>query len=375
MIVDRRDFVLGSLAGMAMACTAGSDRATAPAEAPRAAAPPAPKSILILGGTGFLGPHVVTAAIARGHKLTLFNRGKTRPGLFPEIEKLQGDRDGKLEALADRSWDAVVDTSGYVPRIVKLSAELLAPRVKHYVFVSTISVYARDDVAGADESLELATIADPTSEDVRANYGALKALSEKAAEAAMPGRVATVRPGLIIGPGDPTGRFSHWPTRLAEGGEVLAPGDGSTPVQYIDGRDLGAWIVRLIEDGTVGTMNALGPEKRVTIKQVLDECNRALGGKAQLTWVDAEFLARHDVAGWRDMPMWIDNKGEMAGFGSTQNARALRAGLVFRPIGETAKDTVAWLETLPEDQRAKARSSGIKPDKEAKVLAAWKARG
>jgi 2'-hydroxyisoflavone reductase len=379
MTVDRRKFVIGSLAGslaagLAAGCGSTKDRGAAPAPAPRAAAPPARKTILVLGGTGFLGPHVVTSALARGHTVTLFNRGKTHPGLFPDVEKLHGDRDGKLEALVDRRWDAVVDPSGYVPRIVKLSADLLAPSVKHYVFISTISVYAKDDVVNADESAPVATIADPTNEDVKANYGALKALCEQAAEAAMPGRVANIRPGLIIGPGDPTGRFSHWPTRLSEGGEVLAPGDGSTPTQYIDGRDLGAWIVRVIEDGTAGTMNALGPENRVTMKSVLDECNRALGGKAQLTWVDADFLDKHEVGGWSDMPMWIDNKGEYAGFGTMQNARAVKAGLVFRPIGDTAKDTVAWLQTLPEDQRGKARSSGIKPDKEAKVLSAWKAR-
>ncbi|HEU4729644.1 MAG TPA: NAD-dependent epimerase/dehydratase family protein [Kofleriaceae bacterium] len=376
MTLDRRGFVLGSLAtGVAAACGSSADRsvATAPAPAPRAA-PPANKSILVLGGTGFLGPHVVTAALARGHTVTLFNRGKTHPGLFPEVEKLHGDRDGHLEALAGRSWDAVVDPSGYVPRIVKLSAELLAPRVGHYVFISTISVYARNDVVGADESAATETIADPTSEDVKASYGALKALSERAAEAAMPGRVAVVRPGLIIGPGDPTGRFTHWPTRLAEGGEVLAPGDGGTPVQYIDGRDLGAWIVKLVEDRTVGTMNALGPAQRTTMKQVLDACNHALGDKAQLTWVAADFLKQQGVEGWSELPMWIDNQGEYAGFGTMSNARAVRAGLVFRPIADTARDTLAWLDTLPEDQRARARSSGITPDKEARVLAAWKAR-
>jgi 2'-hydroxyisoflavone reductase len=290
------------------------------------------------------------------------------------VEKLHGDRDGHLEALANRSWDAVVDPSGYVPRLVKMSAELLAPRVKHYVFVSTISVYDKIDVVHADESLPVATIADPSNEDVKANYGALKALCEKAAEAAMPGRVANIRPGLIIGPGDPTGRFSHWPTRLAEGGEVLAPGDGSTPVQYVDGRDLGAWIVRVIENTTTGTMNALGPEKRVTMREVLEACNRTLGGKAQLTWVDADFLEKQDVRPWSDMPLWIPNKGEEAGAGTLDNTRAVKAGLAFRPIGDTAKDTLAWLETLPAEERAKARSSGIKPDKEAKVLAAWRSR-
>jgi 2'-hydroxyisoflavone reductase len=378
MIIDRRKLLLGSLAaGAATACGSNQDRgaALAPAPAPKAgAAPPAKKSILVLGGTGFLGPHVVTSALARGHAVTLFNRGKTHTGLFPDVEKLHGDRDGHLEALANRKWDAVVDPSGYVPRLVKLSAELLAPNVGHYVFISTISVYAKDDVVNADESNPAATIADPANEDVKTNYGALKALCETAAEAAMPGRVANLRPGLIIGPGDPTGRFSHWPTRLSEGGEVLAPGDGSTPTQYIDGRDLGAWIVKVIEDRTVGTMNALGPEHRVTMRQVLDACNAALGGKAQLTWVDADFLDKQGVEGWSEMPMWIDNKGEYAGFGTMQNARAVKAGLVFRPIADTARDTIAWLLTLPDDQRAKARSSGIKPDKEAKVLAAWKAR-
>jgi nucleoside-diphosphate-sugar epimerase len=386
MIVDRRTFVLGSLAaGAAAACGAGKQRPAATATAPTAtaAAPPAKQTILILGGTGFLGPHVVTAALARGHTVTLFNRGKTHPSLFPDVEKLHGDRDGHLEALANRRWDAVVDPSGYLPRLVKQSAELLAPSVRQYVFISTISVYPKEDVVNADESLATATLADPTNEDVKVNYGALKALCERAAEAAMPGRVTNLRPGLIIGPGDPTGRFSHWATRLAAGGEVLAPGDGSTPVQYIDGRDLGAWIVRLIEDGTVGTMNALGPAQHTTMKAVLDECNRALGGKAQLTWVAADFLDKQGVEAWSELPMWIDNKGEYAGFGTLANARAVKAGLVFRPIGDTAKDTLAWLDAasvegaadgLTAAQRQKARSSGIAPDKEAKVLAAWKAR-
>jgi 2'-hydroxyisoflavone reductase len=375
MTIDRRTFVLGSLAaGAAAACGSTADRAAATASEPKPAAPPARKKILVLGGTGFIGPHIVSAALARGHTVTLFNRGKTHPGLFPDVEKLLGDRDGHLEALANRSWDAVVDPSGYVPRIVKMSAELLAPSVKHYVFISTISVYAKMDVVGADESAPVETIDDPSNEDVKANYGALKALSEKAAEAAMPGRVANIRPGLIIGPGDPTGRFTHWPTRLAEGGEVLAPGDGSTPVQYIDGRDLGAWIVRVVENGTTGTMNALGPEKRVTMKEVLDECNRALGNKAQLTWVGTDVLEKEEVRPWSEMPLWIPNQGEYAGAGTLDNRKAVKAGLTFRPIGETAKDTLAWLPTAPADERVKARTSGIKPEKEAKVLAAWKAR-
>lgn len=374
MIIGRRRFIFGSLAAAAAAACGSKSSSSRSTPAP---SPQAKKSILILGGTGFLGPHVVTAALARGHSVTLFNRGKTRPELFPEVEKLRGDRDGQLEALHGRTWDACVDTSGYVPRIVKMSAELLAPNIKHYIFISTVSVYASGAPVGADEDAPLQTIDDPTSEDVKGNnfknYGALKALCEKAAEAAMPGRVANIRPGLIIGPGDPTGRFTHWPTRLAEGGEVLCPGDGSTPVQYIDGRDLGEWLVHLIEQGTVGTMNALGPERRITMKEVIDACNAAGGNKGTPVWVDSDFLAKHDVMPWAEMPMWIPNEGDEIGFGTTSNARALKAGLTFRPIGDTAKDTLAWLETLPDPLEQKFRSSGIQRDKEDKVLAAWKA--
>lgn len=374
-MIDRRRFLTGTLAASFAAACGGSrkDSPVVTSPDPKPAAKPAPKSILILGGTGFLGPHVVTAAQARGHTLTLFNRGKTHPGLFPSVEKLQGDRDGKLDALKGRTWDAVVDTSGYVPRIVKMSAELLAPSVKHYIFISTISVYDADNIPNADETAPLLKLKDPTNEVVRENYGALKAACEAAAEAAMPGRVANLRPGLIIGPGDPTGRFSHWPTRMAEGGEVLVPGDGTTPVQYVDGRDLGNWIVRVIEDQTMGIYNALGPETKVTMKEAMESCNRAAGNKAQLTWVPNDFLTKQGVSGWQDMPMWID-LADMPGFGTMVNKKAVAKGLQFRPLEDTAKDTLAWLETLPADEKAKARSSGIKRDKEEAVLAAWKAK-
>jgi len=359
--MNRRHFMIGTLA------------ACATAKLP----PPAPKkqTVLILGGTGFIGPHIVRALVARGHTVTLFNRGKTHAELFPELEKLRGDRDGKLDALRGRQWDAVIDPSGFVPRIVKMSAELLAPNVGHYVFISTISVYKTLDKPGLDETAPLETIDDPTNEDVKKNYGALKALSEQAAEKAMPGRVASVRPGLIIGPGDPTGRFTHWPWRLAQGGEVLAPGDGSTQVQYIDARDLAAWLAVLVERRTMGTYNALGPAQPTTMKQVVDACNAAGGNQATVTWVDASFLDKQEVHGWSDMPLWIDPVGEMAGFGQQSNARAVAAGLTFRPILDTAKDTLVWLATLPQDVRTKVASSGISADREQKVLAAWKAHG
>ncbi len=371
MKVTRRQFVLGSAAALAASACSSPSKKTVTESKPIEPPVDPKKKILILGGTGFLGPHIVRTAIERGHTVTLFNRGKTQPHLFPDIEKLQGDRDGKLDALEGRQWDAVVDPSGYVPRIVKLSADLLAPNVKHYIFVSTVSVYKDGAPVGADEGATLNTIDDPTNEDVKSNYGALKALSEQAAETAMPGRVANVRPGLIIGPGDPTGRFTHWPTRCADGGEVLAPGDGTTPVQYIDGRDLGAWIVTLIEQGTVGTMNALGPERKMTMREVLESCNTAGGNQATLTWVPWKFLEKHNVGPWMEMPMWVPSE-EDPGFGTMSNARAVKAGLVFRPLVETAKDTLAWLETLPADKRDRMRSSAIARDKELAVLAAWK---
>jgi 2'-hydroxyisoflavone reductase len=379
-MMDRRRFLFGSLAaagaaGLASCAPSQTPPAPAPTPTPKVAAtPPSKKKILILGGTNFLGPHVVDAAIARGHTVTLFNRGKTHAELYPDLEKLRGDRDGHLEALQGRSWDAVVDPSGYVPRIVTMSAQLLAPNVGHYVFISTISVYHRDNVVGDDETAPVETIADPTNEDVKTNYGALKALCEQAAERAMPGRVANIRPGLIVGPGDPTGRFTHWPWRASQGGEMIGPGDGTTPTQWIDGRDLGAWIVKVIEDKTVGVYNAMGPATRYPMKSALDACNEAAGNKAQITWVDGDFLTKHAVQGWSDMPMWIDNKGDDAGFGTMKNERAVAKGLAFRPCLDTARDTLAWLQTLPADQQAKVRSSGIKPEKEAEVLAAWHAK-
>ncbi len=326
--------------------------------------------ILILGGTKFLGPQIVDAARARGHTVTLFNRGQTDAELFPELEKLHGDRDGDLKALEGRAWDAVVDTSGYVPRIVRASAELLAPSVGQYVFVSSISVYADPVAAFSDESAKLATLPDPSSEKVEEHYGALKALSEQAAEAAMPGRVTSIRPGLIVGPMDPTDRYTYWPARMARGGQVLAPGSGEDPGQYIDARDLGAWIVHVIEEKHVGVYNAVGPAQKLSIKELLGAANQAAGNVAQLTWVDTAFIEEHEVAPWLELPAWT---GSDLGFATIVAQKAIDRGLAFRPALETAKDTLAWWLTLPEERRARPRA-GLAPDKEAKVLKAWKER-
>ncbi len=397
-MIDRRELLVGTLAGLA---AGGCSDKPGPSTVPQPiVTKPGPKKILILGGTGFIGPHIVDAARVRGHTVTLFNRGKTHPTLFPGVEKLIGDRDGKLDALANRTWDAVVDTSGYVPRIVKQSAELLAPSVGHYLFISTVSVYAKTDKIGGDETMAVSRLGDPASENVGKDYGALKAACETVCETALPGRVSILRPGWIVGPLDPTGRFTHWPARMAAGGEVLAPGDGSSPIQLIDGRDLAAWIVTLIENRSTGVFNALGPSNHpkvnLTIKQMLDDCNRAAGNKATLTWVPADFLDRHEVSAWNEMPGWIPAEGDSAGFGRLSNQRAVDAGLQFRPIFDTSKDTLAWLaspdleawvagadpfgsaamlsRTDDQTKRKLIHGSGIARDKETKVLAAWKAR-
>jgi 2'-hydroxyisoflavone reductase len=267
-VIGRRGFVFGALAVGAAAACAVEHHLDLNEPLVRAN-----KTILILGGTGFLGPYIVDAARAHGHTVTLFNRGKTRPGLFPEVEKLHGDRDRNLDALVGRSWDAVVDTSGFVPRSVRAVAELLAPSVGHYVFISTISLGASEAVVGGGAA-GVTTIPDPTRNNVGKDYGALKALCERAAEAAMPGRVANIRPGLIIAPRDPT-----------RGGDVLAPGYGTKPVQSIDVRDLAARVVLAIEQRLVGVYDALGPAKRPTMREVLEACDRGAAGHGNRIWV------------------------------------------------------------------------------------------
>ena len=396
--MTRRDLLRRAAAGAAAVAGAGL---LAPAcggptsNEPPAPAPPAPtptpapavpapseadagkKKILILGGTGFLGPALVEAAQASGHTLTLFNRGKSNPGLFPDVEKLQGDRDGKLGALEGRRWDAVIDTSGYVPRIVKQSADLLASAVDQYVFISTISVYADLSIPNLDESGPLAVAPDPQSEDVKAHYGALKVLCERQAEASMPGRALVIRPGLIVGPRDPTGRFTYWPVRVERGGEVLAPGTGADPVQLIDVRDLAAWTIHMVEDKGTGTFNALGPAGRLEMKTMLEEVKAAIpGSTASFTWVPADFLEKEKVGPWMDMPCWIPTSGDHAGVGTLSNARAVSRGLSFRPIGESTTATLAWLKTLDAAERARVtQGAGLAADREAKVLARWSARG
>ena len=381
-MVTRRDILIG-VAGAAVPAVLGAGCASsqgvgkcatetpAPGAGPAVKASPGPRTILVLGGTGFLGPHFVDAARARGHKITLFNRGKTHPELFPDVEKLQGDRDGNLKALEGRTWDAVLDTSGYVPRIVKASAELLSPKVGQYIFVSSISVYKDDVAVGADENHPLQVLTEPGSEDRMKHYGALKALCEKTVEAALPGRALVVRPGLIVGPLDPTDRFTYWPVRLERGGDVLAPGSGKDPAQIIDARDLAAWMLECIEQNHSGTFNTTGPKDAITMHELLDLCHAGIGGSAaRFVWVDGDFLEKKEVAPWTDLPVWT---GKDRGMASVNSRRALERGLKFRPIADTARDTLAWWKTLPAERREKPKV-GLTPQREVEVLAAWKAR-
>ena len=328
-------------------------------------------SLLILGGTGFLGPHFVRDALARGHQVTLFNRGKTNPHLFPELEKLRGDRrEGKLDALKGRKFDAVIDTSGYVPRHVTATAELLSTSGQ-YLFVSSVSAYRDQHQAGLAVGDPLAPHPEPGSEELPKYYGPLKGLCEQAAEAVMPGKTTVIRPGLIVGPGDPTDRFTYWPARLARGGQLIAPGQPNDPVQLIDARDLAAFMVDCVERKLAKTYNAVGPAERLSVEAMLRGGAEALGAEVELTWIPAEFLAEHEVMPWMNMPVWVPpTDPEFGGLGSVDASGAVADGLAFRPLAETMVDTLAFWTELPEERRAEPRA-GLSAEREIELLAAW----
>ncbi|MEO8586782.1 MAG: NAD-dependent epimerase/dehydratase family protein [Acidobacteriota bacterium] len=369
-MTTRREFVRDAGVAAAVVATAGAAAATAFGTRSLSAGTGPKKTLLILGGTRFLGPEIVDAAKASGWTITLFNRGKTNPGLFPELEKLQGDRTSDLKSLVGRSFDAVIDTSGYFPREVRDSAGLLGRQgAKQYVFVSSISVYADLGKPGVDETAPVAVLKDPTVEKVtEETYGGLKALCEAAAETAMPGRVTNVRPGLIVGPNDGTDRFTYWPVRIAKGGEVLAPNRPEDPVEFIDVRDLAVWIVKTIDQKTFGVYNATSSP--IKVGDMLDACKAASGSDAKFTWASAAFLKEQKVEEWSDMPVWTSPEGSDAGGGLVKNARAVAKGLTFRPIKTTAKDTLDWWKTLPKERTGKLKS-GLTEEREKAVLAAW----
>lgn len=327
--------------------------------------------LLILGGTIFLGRALVEAAQARGHEVTLFNRGQHNADLFPEVEKLRGNRDGDLEALKGRQWDAAIDTCGYIPRAVRDSAQLLADSVGHYTFHSSISAFADFKQPGMKEDAPLGTIEDETTEQVTGEtYGPLKVLCEKAAEQAMPGRTLNIRPGLIVGPHDPSDRFTYWPCRVAKGGEVLAPDQPDILIQMIDVRDLAEWNIRMIEANKTGVYNATGPEYPLTMGRMLDECKTVSGSDAQFIWADEAFLLESEVAPWMELPLWVPaSEGE--GFSAIDCTKAIKDGLTFRPLTDIVRDTLEWAQTLPADRKWRA---GLTPEKEQAVLEKWHQR-
>lgn len=343
---------------------------------------PRPLRILILGGTGFMGPHQVRYALARGHKLTLFNRGLRPQGWPGAVEELTGDRDtGDLRSLEEREWDVCIDNPTSVPCWVRDIGQVLRGKIGHYVFVSTISVYADASQPGRDETAATAVYNGKdamaeTRESLRADmslYGPLKARCEQEAARQFPGITTVIRPGLIVGPGDETDRFTYWPVRIVRGGEVLAPGDGSDPVQIIDARDLAEWTIRMAEQQVLGTFNVTGPGYELSMAAMLKGIHAVTAAKAHFTYVATDFLARHNVAPWSDLPVWVPGHGDTAGFARVSIARAVAAGLTFRPLATTVADTLAWFGSQPEDRRSKLRA-GLSAGREAEVLQAWHVR-
>jgi len=341
-----------------------------------AAIPPAlaakePGSLLILGGTGFIGPHLTEEAQRRGWKVTHFNRGKHAAGGVVGVETLIGDRKGELEALRGRSWDALIDDTGYIPKYVRMSAQLLAPSVGYCLYISSISAYAGFATAN-DEHSQLGKLQDPEADKVTDDaYGPMKALCEQYSAAAFRGRISIVRPGYIVGPLDPTDRFTYWPVRASRGGEMLAPGTPHDPIQIIDVRDLVAFMMTLVESRTNGTFNAVTPPRAVTMGDLVTASLRA-SPKAgtKVAWVSEDYLAAHWKPDDLDLPPWAPAKGETAGASLTSVESARAAGLRSRPIDVTVSDTLAWFESLPADRRSKLRA-GLDPAKETDTLRAW----
>lgn len=368
MTPSRRDFIQTSIvAGGALylgmlGCSSGDLRS-----------PRAPLRILILGGTGFIGPHQVEYALKRGHTLTLFNRGMTNPHLFPEVEKLRGDRNDDLEALKNRKWDVVIDNAAMDPKWVRLSAGVLQDVVQQYLFISTLSVFADDGVVDQDEQSVLAVYDEEAGEAVTGSaYGGRKVLCEQAAEEAFPGRTTVVRPSIITGPGDPTMRFPYWPIRINRGGEVLVPGEYADPIQIIDARDLAEFAISLCERSVPGIFNASGPA--YPMGRMLEDIKAGLGVDATFTWAPEEFLREQEVL------RQLDGLGSTAvrapgleGYNQYNVDKAVGEGLSFRPIAVTARDTVDWFESMPVEERPGGRT--LSPEREVEVLAAWHEQG
>jgi 2'-hydroxyisoflavone reductase len=327
--------------------------------------------LLALGGTVFLGRHLVDIAIRRGHDVTMFNRGIHNPGLYLDVERITGDRNIDLERLRGRTWDAVIDTSGMTPATVRASAVALSAAAGRYVFISSLSVYADVGVKGICEDGPVATLPDGASDEVTPEtYGALKALCEQAVLEEFGQRGTIVRPGLIVGPFDPTDRFTYWPERIARGGEVLVPGTPPSPVQFIDVRDLASWTLDMAEGNRGGIFNATSPPDLFTMGDVAEECRSVSGSDAVFTWVPDEYLLQKEVGPWMELPLWIPLDGDTRGFFAISVRKALDDSLHIRPLSETVRATLDWAATQPGGEERKA---GLDPAKEAEVLAGWHA--
>ena len=324
--------------------------------------------ILILGGTRFLGRHLVEAALVRNHDVTLFNRGKSNPELFPQLATILGDREKDVNKLEGRIWDAVIDVAGYVPRIVRLSAEILKENVSRYVFISSLSVYENFRKIGIDETYPVGKLEDETVEEVNGEtYGPLKALCEQAVQDIYGERPLIIRPGLIVGPYDPTDRFTYWPVRVARGGDVLAPQKPEATIQIVDVRDLSEFIIKLIEENASSLYNATGPDYELTIGKLLEVSKQITGSDANIKWANVASLKQNKVEAWSDMPTWIPDDEEGVGFSRVDVSKAIEAGLKFRPLEETVRDTLAWAQTRPPDHQWRA---GLTAEREAQVLTA-----
>jgi len=358
--IKRRDLLTGlGAVGASLALTSGISHASNRKSL----------KILVLGGTGFIGPHVVRRALERGHQVTLFNRGRSSTELFPDVEKLVGDRDGGLDAMKSGHWDVVLDNSGYVPRHVQDSAELLKDRVERYIYTSSVSAYnfAKPQYPLTAGS-ELNPWTEPDSEDTWAHYGEFKAQCERLVSAVYGDRSTLVRPTYVVGPGDKSERFTWWVDRIYKGGEVLAPGNPVTTSAIVDVRDLAEFYIRLAEDDRPGTFNASGPAGRFTYGAMLNGIRATTNNAVDLTWVDAKFLLAQDVDG-REMPMWNDQEDGLL-VQAVENQTSIDVGLNFRPFAETSMDTFIWHRRLPKEKQAFTRA-GIAPDKESRVIAAW----
>ncbi len=349
-IMRRRTFIKMSLAALALSQIASARRSL---------------RILILGGTGFIGPHQVEAALGRGHEVTLFNRGKTSTTQTPGVETLIGDRETDLSALKGRKWDAVIDNSRDQPGWVRKSTSLLKGSVNHYLYVSSISAYADFSQININEEASL----HPPSVDGKGHYGMLKVRSEELVQDTFPTSHTILRPGLIVGPGDPTDRFTYWPVRIERGGDVLAPGSPTTPTQFIDARDLAIWTIRAMEEQHLGIYNLTGPNPPLTMGTFLETIERTVSSDARLVWVDTSFLEKRDIQLVSAFPLWVPSESESRGFTSIDISKALASGLTFRSLESTILDTLAWYRS--QSHRDEKLKAGLSEEKEAAILKEW----